>query len=196
MVEGHRVEGTYLTVIGQDRCEASASERRTALLGYSIRALLADFVAEAGCRGGATRDSARRAGAQRAANCGLGCRAAGCASRRSAPGALRARCSACSSKPPVRVAPARRNEQPFSHPTSGPASFPPRNPGHLQVPRDLPDGLPLEEMLPPDPPNSLHCQHPPPTRFESEASGASGQPSGGQFWTPIPWLRGSKLHAE
>src|SRR5438105_11253014 len=32
--------------------------------------------------------------------------------------------------------------------------------------------------------------------LRSKAGSATGQPIGGQFWTPIPQLRGSKLHAE
>ena len=50
-------------------------------------------------------------------------------------------------------------------------------------------------MLAPYPADRLHNQHPPPP-----AQNQSGQPNrtrlGGQFWTPIPRLRGSKLHAE
>jgi hypothetical protein len=37
---------------------------------------------------------------------------------------------------------------------------------------------------------------PPHRSLESQRAGASGQPSGGQFWAPIPRLRRSKLHAE
>jgi hypothetical protein len=43
-----------------------------------------------------------------------------------------------------------------------------RVPGHLQVPCDFLDRLALEEMLAPDPPNRLHCQHSPTTRFASK----------------------------
>src|SRR5436190_4620670 len=32
--------------------------------------------------------------------------------------------------------------------------------------------------------------------LRSKAGSATGQPIGGQFWKPIPQLRGSKLHAE
>src|SRR5271157_57965 len=71
-----------------------------------------------------------------------------------------------------------------------------RIPGHLQVPRDLPDRLALDEMLAPNPANRLHRQHASPARFESEASSATGQTSGGQFWTPIPRPRGALPHEE
>jgi hypothetical protein len=33
-------------------------------------------------------------------------------------------------------------------------------------------------------------------RFESQREACNGHTSGGQFWTPIPRLRGSILHAE
>ena len=49
----------------------------------------------------------------------------------------------------------------------------------LKVPGDFFDRLALDEMLAPNPANRLHCQHSPTARFESEASSASGQPSGG-----------------
>ena len=71
-----------------------------------------------------------------------------------------------------------------------------RVPGHLQVPGDLLDRLALDEVLAPNPRNRFHDQHPLTTRFESKREACNGHTSGGQFWTPIPRLRGSKLHAE
>src|SRR5205807_692073 len=71
-----------------------------------------------------------------------------------------------------------------------------RVPRHPQIPRNLSNRLAFEKMLPPNPANRLHRQHASPARSESEASSATDQDSGGQFWTPIPQLRGSKLHAE
>ncbi len=40
-------------------------------------------------------------------------------------------------------------------------------------------------MLAPNPANRLHCQHSPSPLARIRASSALGQPSGGQFWTPI-----------
>jgi hypothetical protein len=79
---------------------------------------------------------------------------------------------------------------------SGPQHLADRVPGHLEVPGDPSDRLALKKMLPPYPANRVHRQHASPARSESGASSATGQNSGGQFWTPIPPLRGSKLHAE
>ena len=70
-----------------------------------------------------------------------------------------------------------------------------RVPGHLQVPGDLLDRLALDEVLAPYPRNRLHDQHPLTTRFESKREACYGHTSGGHFWTPIPQLRGSNLHA-
>ena len=75
--------------------------------------------------------------------------------------------------------------------------YPPnRIPGHPEVPRDLLDRLAFDEVLPPNPCNRLHDQHSLTTRFESKREACNGYTSGGQFWTPIPRLRGSILHAE
>ena len=71
-----------------------------------------------------------------------------------------------------------------------------RVPGHPEVPGDLPDRLALDEVLAPNPRNRLHDQHSLTTRFESKREACNGHTSGGQFWTPIPRLRGSILHAE
>ena len=67
---------------------------------------------------------------------------------------------------------------------------------HLGPWRSPLDRLALEEMLAPNPTNRLHCQHSPTARFESKRAAHQAQLGGGQFWTPIPQLRGSKLHAE
>jgi hypothetical protein len=82
-------------------------------------------------------------------------------------------------------------ERTFVHPKTGGVyhSFSPV-PGHLQIPRDLPDRLALDVMLAPNPADRLHCQHSPHHSLRIKASSASGQHSGGQFWTPIPRLRG------
>src|SRR5260370_23987335 len=50
-------------------------------------------------------------------------------------------------------------------------------------------------MLASYPANRLHNQHPPPPT-SNRSRQPTGHNSGGQFWTPIPKLRGSKLHAE
>ena len=63
-------------------------------------------------------------------------------------------------------------------------------------PRDLSDRLAFDEMLAPNPADRLHCQHFPHRSLRIKASSASGPMGGGQFWTPIPPVRGSKLHAE
>src|ERR1019366_9555306 len=66
---------------------------------------------------------------------------------------------------------------------------------HPQVARDLLDRLALGKMFPPYPPDRLHNQHPP-TPASERSRQPSNQRSGGQFWTPIPRLRGSIFHAE
>src|SRR6516225_2214138 len=71
-----------------------------------------------------------------------------------------------------------------------------RVPGHLEIPGNLLDRLALDEVLASNPRNRLHDQHPLTTRFESKRVACNGLTSGGHFWTPIPRLRGSKLHAE
>src|SRR5215472_774561 len=43
----------------------------------------------------------------------------------------------------------------------GPQHLANRVPGHLEVPRDLPDRLAFDEVLAPNPANRLHCQHSP-----------------------------------
>jgi hypothetical protein len=65
----------------------------------------------------------------------------------------------------------------------------------VQVARDLSDRLALDQMLTSYPADRLHNQHPPPPT-SNRSRQPTGQISGGQFWTPIPRLRGSKLHAE
>src|SRR5439155_2641241 len=71
-----------------------------------------------------------------------------------------------------------------------------RIPRHAEIPSDLLDRLALEKIFTPNPANRLHRQHPPlpasdPTRAAHHASW-----QGGQLWTPIPPIRGSRLHAE
>ena len=61
-----------------------------------------------------------------------------------------------------------------------------RVPGHLQVPGDLLDRLALEEMLAPNPPNRLHCQHSPTTRFESKRAAHQAQWEGVNFGRRSP----------
>jgi hypothetical protein len=73
---------------------------------------------------------------------------------------------------------------------------PDRVAGDPEVPGDLPDRLALDEVLAPYPRNRLHDQHPLTTRSESKREACDGYTSGGQFWTPIPRLRGSIFHAE
>jgi hypothetical protein len=52
-------------------------------------------------------------------------------------------------------------------------------------------------VLTPNPPDRFHCQHSPsPLASNQKRAVHQAQSSGGQFWTPIPRLRGSKLHAE
>ena len=84
----------------------------------------------------------------------------------------------------------------FERRLARPQHFADRVSGHLQVPRDLLDRLALDEVLAPNPRNRFHDQHPLTTRFESKREACNGHTSGGHFWTPIPQLRGSKLHAE
>lgn len=76
-----------------------------------------------------------------------------------------------------------------------PQHLPHRVPRYLQVPGDLLDRLALDEMLAPYPGNRLHDQHlRPPALLRSRQR---NRPTlGGQFWTPIPRLRGSILQAE
>src|SRR5439155_16238380 len=67
---------------------------------------------------------------------------------------------------------------------------------HVAIPSYLPDRLALKKKFTPNPANRLHRQHPPlpasdPTRTAHHASW-----QGGQLWTPIPPIRGSRLHAE
>ena len=71
-----------------------------------------------------------------------------------------------------------------------------RVPRHLQIPGDLLDRLALDEVFAPNPRNRFHDQHPLTTRFEPKREACNGHTSGGHFWTPIPRLRGSKLHAD
>src|SRR5271165_1175667 len=59
----------------------------------------------------------------------------------------------------------------------------------LQVTGDLLDRLALDQMLAPYPADRLHNQHPPPPA-RNKAGSPAVQDSGGQFWTPIPRLRG------
>ena len=66
---------------------------------------------------------------------------------------------------------------------------------YVQVARDLFDRLPLDQMLTSYPADRLHNQHPPPPTSNRSRQHTSHN-SGGQFWTPIPRLTGSKLHAE
>src|SRR5262249_41372466 len=71
-----------------------------------------------------------------------------------------------------------------------------RVPRYPQLPRHLPDRLALQKVLAPYPTDRLHRQHPPRPAFCSIAGSASCSFAGGQFWTPIPPVGGSKLHAE
>ncbi len=77
-----------------------------------------------------------------------------------------------------------------------PQHFADRVPRDPEVPRDLLDRLAFDEVLAPNPRNRFHNQHPLTTRFESKQEACNGHTSGGHFWTPIPRLRGLKLHAD
>src|SRR5271169_5207132 len=70
-----------------------------------------------------------------------------------------------------------------------------RIPRHPEVSGDLLDRLALNKNLAPYPTNRLHRQHPRLPSFR-KAGSASRSPGRGQFWTPIPPVWGSTLHAE
>jgi hypothetical protein len=56
-----------------------------------------------------------------------------------------------------------------------------RVPGHLQIPGNLLDRLPFDEVLAPNPANRLHYQHSPHRLLRIKASSASGLIAGGQI---------------
>src|SRR5262249_55617159 len=68
--------------------------------------------------------------------------------------------------------------------------------GDPEVPCDLLDCLALDEVLAPNPRNCFHDQHPLTPAPNQSGKSARAHTSGGQFWTPIPRLTGSILHAE
>ena len=66
-----------------------------------------------------------------------------------------------------------------------------RVPRYLQLVADRLDRLAFDKVVPPDPPDRLHYQHPPPpARIPSRAACTSLR-KGGQSWTPITPLLGS-----
>src|SRR5262249_32895753 len=61
---------------------------------------------------------------------------------------------------------------------------------------DLLDRPAFNKVLPPDPADRLHNQHPPSTRSHPQRATCASLRKGGQYWTPITPLPGSIFHAE
>ncbi len=79
---------------------------------------------------------------------------------------------------------------------TGSQDLPDRIAGNIQLPADLLDRPTPHIELAAYPRDRVHALHPPPPVQKTRTGSAASNGRGGQFWTPIPQLRGSTFHAK